>query len=161
MPLSPESVAIKVYVRQPRQNRQPVSYRLEFLEAYHPNQTFYLPESLRAQLHDLGRSPLDDAPAGTFARDILNRLLIDLSWASSRLEGNTYSRFDTERLIEFGQAASDKDAEETQMILNYKVAIEFLVHYHFSIDGERWISRFSRVPSSVIGNRQDNKLLIN
>jgi hypothetical protein len=128
VPLSPESVAIKAYVRQPRQNRQPVSYRLEFLEAYHPNQTFYLPESLRAQLHDLGRSPLDDAPAGTFARDILNRLLIDLSWASSRLEGNTYSRLDTERLIEFGQAASDKDAEETQMILNHKAAIEFLVH---------------------------------
>ena len=37
-------------------------------------------------------------------------------------------RLDTERLIEFGQAASDKDAEETQMILNHKAAIEFLVH---------------------------------
>ena len=128
VPLSPESLAIKAYVRQPRQNRQPVGYRIEFLEAYHPNQTFYLPESLRAQLHDLGRSPLDDAPAGTFARDILDRLLIDLSWASSRLEGNTYSQLDTERLIEFGQAASDKDARETQMILNHKAAIEFLVH---------------------------------
>lgn len=128
LPVSPDSAAIKAYVRQPRQNRQPVGYQMEFLEAYHPNQTFYLPESLRAQLHVIGQSPLDHAPAGTFARDILNRLLIDLSWASSRLEGNTYSRLDTERLIEFGQAADDKDALETQMILNHKAAIEFLIH---------------------------------
>lgn len=127
LPVSPEGAAIKAYARQPRQNRQPVSYRYEFLEAYRPNETFYLSESLRAQLYDLGRSSQEDAPAGTFARDILNRLLIDLSWASSRLEGNTYSRLDTERLIEFGQVASDKDMQETQMILNHKAAIEFLV----------------------------------
>lgn len=43
------------------------------------------------------------------------------------LEGNTYSRLDTERLIEFGQAAEGKDALETQMILNHKQAIEYLV----------------------------------
>jgi hypothetical protein len=75
----------------------------------------------------MGRSPADQAPAGTFARDILNRLLIDLSWASSKLEGNTYSLLDTERLIELGQAAEGKDALETQMILNHKDAIEYLV----------------------------------
>ncbi|WP_225587435.1 Fic family protein [Methylomonas fluvii] len=75
----------------------------------------------------MGRSPSEQTPAGTFARDILNRLLIDLSWASSRLEDNTYSRLDTERLIEFGQAAEGKDVMETQMILNHKSAIEYLV----------------------------------
>ena len=127
VPTSPEGEEIKAYVRQPRQMRQPVGYKMEFLEQYHPNQTAYLPQGLRDQLHVLGRSPADQAPAGTFARDILNRLLIDLSWASSQLEGNTYSRLDTERLIEFGQAAEGKDALETQMILNHKDAIEYLV----------------------------------
>ena len=78
-------------------------------------------------MHNLGRPPAENTPAGTFARDILNRLLIDLSWASSQLEGNTYSQLDTERLIEFGQAAEGKDAMETQMILNHKSAIEYLV----------------------------------
>ena len=92
VPTSPEGEEIKTYVRQPRQQRKPVSYQLKFLEQYRPNQTAYLPESLRAQLHSLGRSPAGQTPAGTFARDILNRLLIDLSWASSRLEGNTYKR---------------------------------------------------------------------
>lgn len=125
---SPEGEEIKAYVRQPIQGRRPVSYNIAFLEAYRPNATWYLPEKLREQLHTLGRSPADHAPAGTFARDILNRLLIDLSWASSRLEGNTYNRLDTERLIRFGEAAEGKDAIETQMILNHKLAIEYLVH---------------------------------
>lgn len=127
VPTSPEGAEIKAYVRQPRTLRPPVGYRLEFLEQYHLNHTAYLPPGLRDQLHALGRSPADQTPAGTFARDILNRLLIDLSWASSQLEGNTYSRLDTERLIEFGQAAEGKGALETQMILNHKQAIEYLV----------------------------------
>jgi hypothetical protein len=127
VPLSAEGAAVKAYVRQPRQQRTPVGYQIGFLEQYHPNRTAYLPADLRAQLHSMGRSPAEQASAGTFARDILSRLLIDLSWASSRLEGNTYSRLDTERLIEFGQAAEGKDALETQMILNHKAAIEYLV----------------------------------
>ena len=127
VPTSPEGAQIKAYVRQPRALRAPVGYKLEFLEQYHPNHTAYLPQGLRDQLYALGRSPADQAPAGTFARDILNRLLIDLSWASSQLEGNTYSRLETQRLIEFGQAAEGKGALETQMILNHKQAIEFLV----------------------------------
>ena len=127
IPVSPEGEEIRRYVRQPRQQRDPVGYKQSFLENYTPNGTAYLPESLRAQLHSLGRPPMENTPAGTFARDILNRLLIDLSWASSQLEGNTYTRLDTERLIEFGQAAAGKDALETQMILNHKAAIEYLV----------------------------------
>ena len=128
VPTSPEGEEVRAYVRQPLMRRKPVSYDIGFLEAYAPNHTTYLPPDLRAQLHSLGRSNADPAAAaGTFARDILSRLLIDLSWASSQLEGNTYSRLDTERLIEFGQAAEGKDALETQMILNHKAAIEYLV----------------------------------
>ena len=127
VPVSPEGEEIKAYVRQPRAMRRPVGYQLAFLEDYQPNHTAYLPEKLREQLHAMGRARTGQAPAGTFARDILNRLLIDLSWASSQLEGNTYSRLDTERLIELGQAAEGKNALETQMILNHKLAIEYLV----------------------------------
>ena len=97
------------------------------MEAYEPGVTFYLSESLRAQFHVMGQTPAGERPAGTYAREILNRLLIDLSWASSLLEGNTYSRLDTQNLIEFGQAAEGKDIQETQMILNHKAAIEMLI----------------------------------
>jgi hypothetical protein len=128
VPTSPEGEQVKAYVRRPLHERRPVGYDLKFLEAYAPNRSAYLPQPLRAHLLALGRSSVEaKAPAGTFARDMLNRLLIDLSWASSRLEGNTYTRLDTERLIAFGQASEGKDALETQMILNHKVAIEYLV----------------------------------
>jgi Fic family protein len=107
--------------------RTPVGYQRSFLEDYEPGVTFYLSESLRAQFHEMGRTPVGELPAGTYARGILNRLLIDLSWASSRLEGNTYNRLDTQNLIQFGQAAKGKDLHETQMILNHKAAIEMLI----------------------------------
>jgi Fic/DOC family len=132
VPLRAESEALKLQVRRPLTLRKPVGYDLGLLDAYEPNVTFYLDASLREQLLALGRAPVLVATgavvAGTFARDILNRLLIDLSWASSALEGNTYSRLDTQRLIEHGQVAAGKGALETQMILNHKSAIEYLVH---------------------------------
>ena len=128
VPVSPEGQEIKDYVRQAPHLRKPVSYNPEFLESYLPNKAAYLPEGLRSQLNSIGMAPDSDNKAGTFAREILNRLLIDLSWASSKLEGNTYSRLDTQKLIEFGQSAEGKDADETQMILNHKYAIEMLVN---------------------------------
>ena len=127
LPVSPAGASIRDRVRQPLMHRRPVGYRREFLEAYQPGVTFYLPAALRSQLHEMGRTPAHERPAGTYARDILSRLLVDLSWASSRLEGNTYSRLDTQNLIEHGQAAQGKDAIETQMILNHKAAIEMLI----------------------------------
>lgn len=127
VPLSPEGAAIRAQVGLPLMHRRPVGYQREFLQAYQPGETFYLPESLRQQLHEMGRTPAAVRPAGTYAREVLGRLLVDLSWASSKLEGNTYSRLETQNLIEFGQVASGKDAIETQMILNHKAAIEMLV----------------------------------
>lgn len=115
------------YVRQPIQYRRPVGYDRELLEGYRPNETSYLPKEVRDHLHNIGSSPGGARPAGTYARDLLGRLLIDLSWASSRLEGNTYSRLDTQNLIELGQEATGKDRREAQMILNHKAAIELLV----------------------------------
>ena len=127
VPTSAEGEEIRAYVRQPIQGRKPVGYARELLEAYRPNETRYLPPEIREHLHNIGRSLDGERPAGTYARDILGRLLIDLSWASSRLEGNTYTRLDTQNLIELGQAAAGKDRRDAQMILNHKVAIEFLV----------------------------------
>jgi len=127
IPLSADSRDILAYVDQPLLARRPVGYQRDFLDAYHPNVSGYLPESLRRQLHNMGKTTLADEPAGTYSRAILNRLLIDLSWASSHLEGNTYSRLDTVELIEQGRAARGKAAIETQMILNHKSAIELLV----------------------------------
>ena len=127
VPLSPEAKAIKQAVRAPIQNRRPVGYQRAFLDDYRPNDTYYLPAATRQRLLEMGRPPDGERPAGTYARRIYHRLLIDLSWNSSRLEGNTYSLLETERLLELGEAAEGKDALEAQMILNHKAAIELLV----------------------------------
>jgi hypothetical protein len=124
---SPEAREIQDHLRTPPGARTPVGYDRKWLDAYEPGITWYLTNAEREGLRSLGASNDPDRPAGSFARDILERLLIDLAWASSRLEGNTYSRLDTQNLIEFGQAASGKDAYETRMILNHKAAIELLV----------------------------------
>jgi Fic family protein len=127
VPVSETGAEIQKYVRQPVQARTPVGYSREFLDAYRPNKTAYLSAKEREHLHKIGTPQIAQQPAGTYAKQILSRLLIDLSWNSSRLEGNTYSLLDTKRLIEFGQEAAGKDQLEAQMILNHKDAIEFLV----------------------------------
>ena len=128
VPISDEGEQIKHAVRLPVQDRKPVGYNRGFLATYQPNQTFYLSEQTRQHLRQIGGSQTSDLPAGTYALRIYNRLLIDLTWNSSRLEGNTYSLLETERLLAAGEAAEGKDAFETQMILNHKAAIELLVN---------------------------------
>ena len=125
--LSIAAQEIQNQISRPLSARQPVNYQRKFIDSYQPNVTWYLPAAIRNHLLDIGRRIGIDYAAGTYIRQILDRLLIDLSWASSRLEGNTYSLLETERLIAFGEAATGKTPFETQMVLNHKAAIEFLV----------------------------------
>ncbi|WP_288036958.1 Fic family protein [Acidiphilium sp.] len=127
IPLSEVGTAIRDYVRQAPEARKPIGYDRKFLDRYRPNVSFYLTPQDRAHLATVGRPQIAEQPAGTYAKLILSRLLIDLSWNSSRLEGNTYSLLDTKRLIELGEEAVGRVHLEAQMILNHKDAIEFLV----------------------------------
>lgn len=133
LPISSASEETLLLVRRSIQLRKPVGYNQDFLDDYRPNETYYLPVALRQKLLDLGRTD-GERPAGTYAREIFNRLLIDLSWNSSRLEGNTYSLLETERLLNLSKQAEGKDVKEARMILNHKDAIEFLVNSSSDID---------------------------
>ncbi len=59
----------------------------------------------------------------------LERLVIELSWKSSRIEGNTYTLLDTEKLILEHKEAVGHSKEEATMILNHKDAFQF-IHQH-------------------------------
>ncbi len=128
LPLSQKGINIQHQVTRPLNKRKIVGYNRTFLDSYRPNKTEYLSKKERTHLKEIGTVPFGKQPAGTYARKILDRLLIDLSWNSSRLEGNTYTKLDTKRLLEFGKEAEGKDRIEAQMILNHKDAIEFLVN---------------------------------
>jgi Fic family protein len=56
----------------------------------------------------------------------LERFVIELSWKSSKIEGNTYSLLDTERLIKNGLEASGHTKDEAVMILNHKKAFDYV-----------------------------------
>jgi hypothetical protein len=124
--LSPESQELKKLIHRPLAMREPIGYQAEFLISYIPNQTYYLSAEIRKEMAELGRLGTNELPAGTYLRHILSRLLIDLSWNSSRLEGNTYSLLETQKLLEHGVTADGKNTKEAQMILNHKAAIEML-----------------------------------
>lgn len=57
----------------------------------------------------------------------LQRLAIDLSWKSSQIEGNTYSLLETERLLLEQETASGKTKDEAIMLLNHKIALDFII----------------------------------
>jgi Fic family protein/DNA-binding transcriptional ArsR family regulator len=138
IPISAAALSVQEAVTRPIAHRLREGYNREFLDAYRPNETFYLPEFIRQKLFNLGKSPDGKHPAGTYAREIFGRLLIDLSWNSSRLEGNTYSLLETERLLQLNELSEGKDFKDAQMILNHKAAIEFLVESALDIGINRY-----------------------
>lgn len=125
--LSLEALALRDVIRRPLGGRKPVGYDRDWLFDYVPGESWYLPATLRAHLHRIGTPPVEVRPMGTFARNILTYLTVDMAWASSHLEGNTYTLLDTQNLLQFGTKAEGKDADEAEMILNHKRAIDILL----------------------------------
>lgn len=123
LPWSPAALQLRRGLDVPLAARSPVTYQRGFVDGYVPNESWLLPRALAEELFSAGRLQ-GQQPAGTYARKVLEQLLIDLSWSSSRLEGNRYSLLATEELFRRGSAGNDADAV---MLLNHKTAIEFLV----------------------------------
>jgi len=69
--------------------------------------------------------------SATIQKKELERLVIELSWKSSRIEGNTYTLLDTEKLLLENKEALGHSKNETQMILNHKDAFNY-IHIHSS-----------------------------
>lgn len=112
---------LEAYLRIPVPQRPPVRYLQE-------RATKDLPKFTRPQLELLHKSAGSHGEtAEDAARAVRERLLVELSYASSSLEGNTYDLLQTEALIKYGQLASGKSALEAKMILNHRDAIRYLL----------------------------------
>ena len=105
------------YLAKPDSQRPFARYREELLA---PEPAFTAAEAER--LIEVIRL---DAPY--YSKFSVSKLLIDLSWASSHLEGNTYTQLDTQVLLEYGQRNEAKPAEDAVMILNHKKAIDYML----------------------------------
>lgn len=60
-------------------------------------------------------------------RKELERFVIELSWKSSKIEGNTYSLLDTELLLKEGIKAQGHTESEAVMIINHKKAFQYIL----------------------------------
>lgn len=85
-------------------------------------------ENEKEKLKRLNKSYLDKVRS--LPKDILKkefeRLTIELSWKSSKIEGNTYSLLETEQLLTDGEEAAGHPKEDAIMILNHKKALDYL-----------------------------------
>ena len=108
---------------KPPHLRTPVAYDPSVIGNYRANVTRWLPEAAEERMRAAATSIQHQLDASTYSQQIAERFLIDLSWASSAFEGNTYSYLETEALIKFGSAATGHDVSEATMIMNHKKAI--------------------------------------
>jgi len=66
------------------------------------------------------------ADVNTHNKELL-RYIIEFSWKTSQIEGNTYDLISTERLLRYGEKSKTNTEFESQMILNQKEALEFIL----------------------------------
>lgn len=78
-----------------------------------------------SELNEIYRKKIKDIAADALRKEI-ERLNIDFSWKSSKIEGNTYNLLETEQLIKNQKEASGHSKEEATMILNHKKALEYI-----------------------------------
>ncbi len=92
------------------------------LEALFTQEELDLFEKGRVKLKDKFKN-LDK----TLLRRELERFIIELSWKSSQIEGNTYSLLETEELIKNKKEAKGHDKKEAVMILNHKSVFDTIL----------------------------------
>jgi len=104
---------IKAYLSEPSNERPFAYYQEKLLDpfpAFAPEEVEHLVEIVKL-------------PVSQYTNNQISQFLIDFSWASSYLEGNTYTQLETQSLIEYGARNDKKGMEDAAMILNHKHAI--------------------------------------
>jgi len=118
-----ENVDIKEYFKTPYLKREiKESFNFEIFTILE-NDIFTFEE--RSKLESLQREFIKNFSkydSQTLINKEFERIMIEFSWKSSVIEGNTYSLLGTEALIKNNVIGAGKTREETQMILNHKDA---------------------------------------
>ena len=138
-PISVPAKEVFKYVTSPLSKRINVGYQRALLDEYLPNVSSYLNDEDKTTLLALGQIENQRNDADGFSQKAKDRLLTDLSFNSSRLDGSTYSLLDTERLVQDEAVAEGKNAEETQIMLNHKSAVAFLLEPNEQIRLNRFV----------------------
>ncbi len=124
--LDPTSrAALQWELSQPPEARHKVEYNPQILRNYQPNHTSWLSAAQKQALLDACHTGIDAVDPDAY-RVVMNNLLIDLSYASSRLEDVQISWIDTKSLIEFNTRPEGLTDKEYRIVVNHKEAIQFI-----------------------------------
>jgi len=115
---------LHAYFELPPTERPAKGYDFSLFDRYEPNGEGFFTKQELALLASNSEFLIEDA--STYLKNLYLKLVVDLSYASSRLEGNTYSYADTQALIELGEPVPGKTEEETIMVLNHRNCISYL-----------------------------------
>lgn len=110
----------------PLEKRKQTGYDFMRLASYTPGVSRHFSEEQRKVLGDCGEIPRSRT-LREYIDSIKHKMLLETSWASSALEGNTYSLLDTVALFENGQAKEGASQADTLMLLNHKHAIDYIL----------------------------------
>lgn len=110
---------------RPPAERSRVVYQPELLANYVPNETRFLSPEQIANMHAAAGVGEPEIAPETYRR-VLNSLLIDLTYASSRLENVNITWLDTKALVEFGEKPDGLTSQELTIVLNHKKAIQYM-----------------------------------
>lgn len=122
-----EATVAAAYIEIDSLQRAPKSFDIGLIRHYEPNVSRILPAETAAELRAVSDSVI--RAGDTINQIVFRRYLIDFSWASSRLEGNTYSLLETRELLENGDPAPGKSADEAQMLRNHAAAIQYVLDH--------------------------------
>lgn len=111
----------------PKHLRPAIHYDPKRIDCYDPTKKPWLVADARTLMSEYVGQRKSNLDASAYTREIAERFLTEMSWASSSLEGNTYSLSETEALIKYADTAAGRSATEAQMILNHKHAISWLI----------------------------------
>lgn len=102
-------------------------YNFSLLNEQFPSEIFFKKEIEELNVVTDSFKDKSNGISKTIEQKELERFVIELSWKSSSIEGNTYSLLDTELLLKEGVKASGHTEEEATMILNHKKAFQYIL----------------------------------
>ncbi|MCK5629313.1 MAG: Fic family protein [Nanoarchaeota archaeon] len=118
-----KEINVKKYFSVPFDEREiKTSFNFNIFDVLKENVFSEDEEKKLLQLHNDFVKNFSQYDSQTLINKEYERILIEFSWKSSRIEGNTYSLLNTEQLIKDNKPDDKKTKEETQMILNHKDA---------------------------------------
>ena len=146
---------LKWELSQPPESRARVGYNPQVLLSYKPNETQWLTKPQKETLRSLAQ-PGFRADELAYRR-VMNSLLIDLSYASSRLEDVRISWLDTKTLVELGERPEGLTDKEYRIVMNHKDAVQFICENRADLDLSRRniLDVHKLLTSGLLGNPDD------